>query len=457
LAAGLLLYLTIYAILATLLAQNDGEFGNINGMYERIVAIQPILQKVALDRPYSAPWFLIPLLFLFLCTISCAIKRTLLAFKRRKIVGKLDDLTSETLQKRGVRLVTSAQTEDGSLPSMDKVAHVLEEEGFSLYTTDDRVIGSRARWALFASPIFHWILVFSFLVVGIGQLTRADISVRVPLNKETPFSVDNTLIENAGLLYRFPENRYQMLVTDLNLGFSEDGIIRTMAPETTLMDSQGRIIRHQLVYPNNTIRAWPLMIHAHDYGLAAFFSFINADGSTVPVTVTMQFVSETRDLTDPITFEMSDSSENPLFQIDFILTPEFENGRMIPIRMSESKGHIKIVDLYSNAIVIDEEIKVGKTVTAVTNDLEVSFDELTYYAQFRVVDDWSVYPLYLSLILSLIAVGVALLTTPMFLVIEQSSDENSLFAYGRIYRPYSYSVDEMYELISRALLRQSRE
>ena len=443
-AVGLFMFLTLYWVLATLLAASQEDLNNVRGLYAIIESMRPQLKFFGLENPYSSVWFILPVIALFFSTVACALTRTRVAQQRVKAYRHLCDLNPDELSRRGVRV--SEVFEESILSG-----GALKEFGLrrdSLQVENDSAVYSKQRWALFSSPLFHWSLVAMMLVVFLGVLSRAESMMTIAETQTLPIVDENVVYTMKGPLYGTTQKPFIVRVAGSEANLVVDGIEHGFTPKVELLDSTGQVLKSQYVYPNAPLSHANLMIHRIEtYGMAAHFVMTAEDGYTEPFIEILELSEdEETQLILPLTFELlNDQYEGGGVSVTFMLLPPSHDseGNVIPVKLSQAEGIIVVRQLESREIILDDNMNVGDTIQ-IFDDLALTLERVTYTTTLKIVDDWSVKPLYALLLIATLLAAGALMTNPAVAIVGRGSDGAS-YAFLRLYRPSSFSARDVYD------------
>jgi cytochrome c biogenesis protein ResB len=442
LAVVLLVYITIYSAIATLLATNSNPLGNISGLYPIINSIRPQLMYFGLDSPYSSWWLIIPSVFLLISTIACAVTRTQVASRRIQSIRELHDISPETLEQRGI-CVSSRERTPASFAS------VLKEYGLTKKEDDtsesDVGVFVKQTWALYASPVFHWTLVLLMIVIFVGVLSRAEGYVRVAESESVPLNEEYVGLHTRGLLYRFPVKPLAVRVASTVPNYVVGDIEQGFTAEVELLSASGETLKKQYVYPNNPLVYSSLMIHRVDeIGLAVHFLIAAENGQSDAIIEPLEYGNEEMEFTLPARIQLHNPDTGQEIELIFLLEPAVdEQGNPRSVKLSEAEGGIIVRNAETREKLLDDMISVGDTIE-VFEGLSITLEKVSYMATFSVVDDWSVLPIYLLFALATLLLSVALLTSPAAAVVGPGSS-GATYSYLRTFRPTSYTHEEVYQ------------
>ncbi len=250
------------------------------------------------------------------------------------------------------------------------------------------LVGSGGTVGLLGSPLFHWALVGLFVFAGAGQATRYEGYVNMIAGDtfaDAPetYSLDLTRAPLSGD-WAFTGARLTLARIDFN--HSLGGEVRGRAP-LMQVTREGASPRERWVFPNSPLRYGPLLIQRATSGPALL--------GTVETTGTLG--------RQPIRLYYDEQSRAPRqFSAGPPATATTVTVEVVPV------GGQKVgVVVVAPARTATQTIGVGET-AILADGATFTVDDLTYYMQLQVVNDWSVPWVYAMFILGI--VGMVLTT-----------------------------------------------
>jgi cytochrome c biogenesis protein ResB len=388
LAIGLLLFVTGYSFVGTIVPQMAREPEKVAAWATKYAAIEPVVGMLGLHSAFSAPVFLAAMGLLFLSTSACAWERTRTSARmlaRRRGLSESD-----------VRRLSDHPQLRVPAPGLDAQAAGDAVRSALVRLRLDVRAGKRAseaiggRWGLAGSPLFHISLAALFLVIGLGQLTRAEGLIGIPVGYPVPDAVESYGRWEAGPLYAGVASGLAFGASDFQLETVIDGVDRGASAVIMLSDSS-QVLRSQRVYPNNPLRFGSMMVHQNDYGLAVPIEIEDATGTVL---------AEAQPLVDFAEDQPSGTTTSELR-----MTTPAGGDHVVEVTVPADRGpdgvyrdlpkdrraRVKVTTL--GAATIDETLDPGQSVTLPDGNL-LRLKDVVYYTRLSVVDDWSVYPIY---------------------------------------------------------------
>lgn len=382
LAVGLLVALAVWSALGTVVPQRGGSDAPLTG------PVGAIASFVGLDHAFSAPAFLLVGLLLFLSTTACSIERTRAAVKIARRAGLAGPVSRPDLV---VRL-------GGSRSSCEQqVADALRRAGLRVRTASGGAIRATSSHAgLAGSPVFHWLLAALIVLVAAGQLTRSEGLMGVPVGSARVDEARSYGVVEAGPLH----SRFTSLVIAVpSIAFSHvvDGIDRGPAPYVELRDGP-YLLKAGHVYPNRPLRYRSLTIHANEHGLAV--PVAAQDGSSVDVLLDFDEASCVARSVSALEASGPGGATRIMFEVPL----ETYRGRCVRALPREPRIIWRAQGPSGEAS--SGSVRPGGSFEPLPGVL-LRVGALDYYARLSVVDDWSVYPMYVVFALATLALALA--------------------------------------------------
>lgn len=399
-AVWLLFGCAVWVMLGTLFVAVDPEPKGIRALIESNPTLTAAARIVGLDRAFSNPLFLVVLAWLGLSTAACAVERTRWAVVAAKPpVGLSSDL--EARLRRSPRVSVPCADER----ALDRVKDHLRASGMKVHATEHAVYAERFRWGVLGSPIFHWALTALFVVVALGQMTRFEGLIGVPVGESAPFAVDTFPVESRGVLYRTVYGDMTIGVSDLRFGYEAGGIDRGEVPEVVLARNGAEVAR-QLVYANAPLRYRSLLIHQSDFGVSPKVTLLANDGSVVDTSsLIVDFDRTSRQGFTAQEFALTGAggAGEVTVRVTVVGSPrDIVSGRGTEKARLSAKATGR-----DGAVIASKVLSPGEALELPGGSLR--YDGLGYYARLSVADDWSIYPIYVLFFLATAGIAVAVL------------------------------------------------
>lgn len=385
---------------------------------------------------YGHPAFVGLLGVLTASTAACAWERSVQAVRLARDPGVVTESLAVSLRDRPHWAV------DESPLDVDGVARALQSAGLRVRRGPSLVAGWSGRLGLVGSPLFHWSLVALFLVIMLGQATRASGLMGVPVGGSV-----REVAESYGSLQTGPlfpgHTGLTLSVEQWDAEYVVDGVDRGPVPTVSISDGRD-VVARQRVYANRPLRVGSLLVHMNDWGLAAQLSVSTTatdDPQTLPVLV--DFVEGDRTRTAVSSVEYTDSSGGM-----WPLGVRLEPGRGVAgsptvdavITMSASGG--------DSAEDVPRRVVPGDTIE-LPDGAVLTYEGAVPYARLSLVRDWSVWPIYGLLVTATIGLALSLLVPyrAAWVLVRGADDQNRLHVVTRHIRRDPLFAEQVAEVL----------
>jgi cytochrome c biogenesis protein ResB len=400
LAVWLLLFVSGYSVLGTVVPQASREPDRAVAWARQYAAIEPLVGMLGLHSAFSAPIFLIAMGLLFLSTSACAWERARTSarmFARRP--GLTHAEVKRLTERPQLRIPVQGLDASGAADALRAALRGLRLEARVGKRVAEAVGG---RWGLAGSPLFHISLALLFLVIGLGQMTRAEGLIGVPVGYTIPDVRAAYGRYESGPLYPPLNSRLVFGATDFTLETPVDGVDRGASAVITLREG-GTVTASQRVYPNNPLRYGTLLIHQSAFGLSVPFQVEDASGTVLAAaqpTVDFDATQPSGTTTAVLSMTTADRTEH-VVAVTVIADTDAEGV----LNRVPSRKRARITVTSAGAATADETLGAGQALTLPNGNL-LRLKDVVYYVRLSVVDDWSVYPIYALFVLA--GVGLTL-------------------------------------------------
>lgn len=381
-AAVLLVGLTVYAWIATLVVPGDSSILRVllSTPYARAVTM-----AMGFEHPFSAPLFVVAVALATLSTAACAYERTSAAWSAFRAHGIAPVSHDRLLDAPEMVVAVTVQFRERT-EVLDFATAALGRFRLKSWTSDGIVVASRRPVGLAGSAVFHWALVGVFVFVGLGQLTRYEGYANVLSGHsvlDAASGYDAELI--GGPLFAGGYSGLILRVDDIDLNHAAGGVERGSAALVSLLDGE-RQIAQQWVYPNEPLRHGSLLVHLSDTPPVLLGS-LSTDGLTQVRKVTLFYDFKTK---VPMEFTLQGPEAGDSTTV--VISPVGNQ------RLEVGVGNGSTIQTQSMGVGDAAELLPGQRLT---------IDELTYAAQLHVVNDWSVQWIYAMFVLGTLGVSAA--------------------------------------------------
>ncbi len=263
--------------------------------------------------------------------------------------------------------------------------------------------GEAGRWSVLGSPLFHWALTALFVFVALGQMTRAEGTLRVVQGEQVPNEDASYFVIKRGPLNRSAYTDVNVAVKAFQVD-ARKGDIDLGGVATVALLREGKVVAQGRVYPNHPLRYRALMVHPSDRGYVAAITLRNASGDVAGRT--RVFFEPDKRISSgftPTGIGVA-RSDGTTFAVSF--TPVSREAA----RAAGAQGADAFVRLdFPLPSGEATSVIVGVGASADLGDGSVHFDGITPTARLVIAEDASVYPIYLSFLAAIIGIGIAVL------------------------------------------------
>ena len=374
-------------LLTTAVPQSGDQRADVLGWARAHPLAERLVTMLGFHSAYTSPIFLVAVTVLAASTAVCSWLRTKVASRRLQLMGATDYASVERAARAPSCVVEVSGPESllrasGALRKLRLVTH-----------TGDRFLSARSgRLRVISSPVFHWALVSLFVVLALGQLTRSEGLIGVPVGQGVPDVPGAYGVLSVGPLHRWSTTPEVLVVRSLRLSNIVSGIERGPSPTVAIVSSDGRALATKEIYPNAPLHWGSKIIHPSAYGFAAVFALVASDGSVLGTsTVFMDFRDDASSATSERVLSIRDPQGSLVasvgVQVPLQRTP---NGvlrtlppeKAVEVRVPAGGAEGSRVALAPGADV------------SLPSGLKLRYLSIGYYARMAVADDWSVPWLY---------------------------------------------------------------
>lgn len=391
LAIGLILAIVVYGVIGTIVPQAAREPERVASFAREQPALAAVVRALGLNDAFTAAPFLLVVALLALSTAVCAWERTARA---RGELRRQGSVAPGLLARLRDRPAAAAHVADGET-ALARIADEFGSMGLRVRRGPKLVEATGGRAGLFGSPVFHWSLTLLIVVIGLGQLTRAEGMIGVPVGYPVTDTAANYRNHHAGPLYA-GHSGLRIEATDLVLDYVDgSGQPRGPAPVVTLKRG-GAVVASGRVYPNAPLRSGALLIHMNDYGFSPVISLETSAGTRIErQELLVDRPSTDTSETGATSFELAGPGVVIPVSASLLRT---DSGK----RVEDLKLKLRLGE---NGSLGQRVLAAGETVELPTGD-RLRLDAVTHYVRLSIADDWSVYPMYA--LFGLASAGLAL-------------------------------------------------
>lgn len=403
LAVGLIASVIGWSIVGTVVPQDRLSAPGAVAVWD---AAHPILAAptriLGLHNAYAAPLFLAIVALLAVSTAMCAWERTRWAMGRTRRRGTVTEDTLARLRDRPAISVPieAGLTAEEALSSLDAALRSMRLR----VTRGPKLLeASGGRWGLLGSPVFHWSLALLFVVVALGQLSRSEGQLGVPVGGSVDEAAGSYRQLRQGPLYA-GHTGLKISASDLVIDYRDVGGQRRGPAPVIALTRGGAPVAKGRVYPNSPLRYGRLLVHMGTYGLWAAFTLETSAGAPAGGTgEPIDFDSTQPGGTRPVSLTVSEAGFASTEVT--VVVPLDRSGAAFVERLPKNPVVVLTV-ASSTGTPVQRTLRPGQSML-MRGGHRLRLDSVGYYVRLSVADDWSVYPIYVLFVLAGAAISVA--------------------------------------------------
>jgi cytochrome c biogenesis protein ResB len=278
LAVGLLVFVGVWSLLATLIAQGEAASLDVRSWATAHPLVEPAVRALGLHRAFTSWVFLGCVLLLGISTAVCAWRRTKAALSRARTLRSALRTDSATLAHcHDLEIPCDPGLSEAEVLSI--ASDALRIQGIRAKRQGDLLAAVSPRWSVWGSTVFHWALVALIVAIIVGQMVRSDGSMAVAVGQTKPDEPASYLFVQAGQWHDWGQARRSIHVDAMEPDYKTGGIDRGAVPTVSVLDGRGSVLVKQRVYPNSMLHSGSLAINAPAVGLSVWFASVNASGT----------------------------------------------------------------------------------------------------------------------------------------------------------------------------------
>lgn len=362
---------------------------------------------------FGSPVFLLLSLWLFTSTTVCAWERTRRAIDELKPSGGVTSALTARLETAQVLASSTCGVDE----ARGLAVSAMRGAGLRTRSTARVVEGSSGVLGIVGSPLFHWSLALLFVLVAYGQLVRSDGLMGVPVGGSVPNDPAEYGVFAAGRLHGGRHSDLVVSVSEMRAKNVVDGIDRGPTPRVSLSRG-GQVVAQGDVYPNSPLRYGSMLVHYSNRGYVAVLEI--RDGSDSVIDVERAYFDY--DKTAQFGLAGGSISAAPLGISELVsVAPAKRASKNSPPRVRVQAGD------GAQPVELDK----GSSMPLGTGSVRLA--SVSEYARLSIVDDPSVYPMYVVFALATLGLAFAIIWPPrkMWILVQQTDEGVTLRAVVR--------------------------
>jgi cytochrome c biogenesis protein ResB len=453
-ATLLIAFVGVWSILASLIPQ---EVTSGTGVAEWAAAhplAEPVVQAVGLHHAFTAPVFALCVLLLAVSTALCAWRRTKVAIRRSRTLRSAS-LSHEQDLAAAHDLEIACDPGLTAPQALSIASETLRRLGIRTTHRDQAIVAVSPAWSAWGSPLFHWALLALIVTMLVGNMARASGLMGLAVGQakpDQPASYGDRAVF-AGPLHDWGSVQRTIRVDAFEVNYKTGGVDRGPTPTVSVLDAEGRVLKSQRVYPNETLKLGSLAIYPADYGLAALVSLVDTSGAeTRRSAELLDFSAKAQGGTTPVEpLVVFDETGAARLKVRISVPLDSVRGGLIARLPDTIRARVVVSDLDDRPL-LDQELRPGDELPLPVGGALRLLD-VTYYARLQLVDDPSIPYLYAVAIVAMIGLGIATLTRQQIVAatVIETPDGRRLAVRMRLWRNVTSSKGEMQTELTQAL------
>ena len=407
-------------------------------------AIEPVVRLLGLHHAFASPVFLACALVLGLSTALCSWQRTKVALRRTSILRAAAWVTAETLAvDHDIEIAYESDLTHAE--ALSAAAEALEDLGIRTRTRDGLLTGVSAPWTVWGSPIFHWALLALMMLFVAGALVRTEGLMGLAVGEtksDAPASYGDL---NSATLRSWDGVRRAVRLDAFDPTYVLGGMDRGPTPTVSLLDSEGRVVKTQRVYPNMPLRSGSLTVHNSDYGLAVRVSILSSAGAELAKRTLLVDFSETEPAgTRPVGFiPLSTTDGTQRLRVFATVPLDTYQGEQVWGLPEKPTSRVVVIS-EAGAPVLDRILAPGDELPLPVGT-SLRLDGIGWYSRLSIVDDWTIPFIYAAMLLAIVGLTISLVARQQLVLvgIVDGSEGTKLVVKLRLWRNVSVGVNEV--------------
>lgn len=451
-ATWLLVVVSAWSVVASFVPQDRDSPQEVAAWAAAHPVLEPLVRMLGLHQAFSSFVFIACAIALALSTALCAWRRTKVAISRMRSLR-------EAAAAGDVWLSSELDVDIACAPGLSEsevlsvASDALARCGIKTKRRGGLLSSVSPAWSVWGSPVFHWALVALMMVLMIGGLQRSEGLMGVAVGQAKADAPESYGVLRTGPLRAWDGTQRSIRVDAFDPELQADGMDRGPTPTVSVLDSQGRVIKTQSVYPNNPLKAGSLTVHRNDYGFAATLVRSNASGVVTGKSVQLIDFSETTTMgTTPVGYlRLLDAAGQAELKVH-VTVPLDRRGDFWLKRMPEKPTARVVLTSPDGQPRFERVVAPGEAIPLPAGG-SLLLESIGWYARLNVVHDSSIPLLYLAGIMAFAGLTLAVLTRQQSILaaVVEGPEGRRLVAAVRLYRNASTNRTEIQRELAEAL------
>lgn len=458
LAVGLLVFVGVWSMLATLIAQGEAASPDVTSWAAANPIVEPLVRVLGLHSAFTSFLFLGCVSLLGISTAICAWRRTKGALSRSRALRS-------ALRTDGPSLADSHDLEIACDPALSEsevlsmASDALGIRGIKTKRRGDVLTAVSPVWSVWGSTVFHWALVTLIAVILVGQLVRSEGSMAVAVGETKADEPASYVSVQAGPWYDWGRAARSIRVDSFDPDYRIGGIDRGAVPTVSILDGAGEVIVTQLVYPNMMLHSGSLAINAPACGLSVWFATLDASGKeTGRIIQHVDFSQAAAGGTVPVrALTRKDAAGNVTMRLRVTVPLDRVKGGYGEWVPKKPTARVLVTSAQGKQM-LDRTVRSGEDVV-VPGGGTFRLLGVGWYSRLSIVDDPTIPLIYAMMIIAMLGLTMTLVFRQQIVVATflEGSDGPVLAVRLRLWRNVPTNRSEIEDGLARALRSGDKE
>jgi len=452
LATVLLAFVSIWSMLATLVAQGDASSREVAAWAAAHPVFEPVVRAIGLHQAFTSLVFTASVLLLGASTAVCSWRRTKVAISRARTLRSAAAADEQSVTAGHDLEIACDPARNGS-DVLSTASDTLGRLGIRAKRRGDLLGAVSPWWSVWGSPVFHWALVALVVVIVAGNLQRSEGSMALAVGQTKPDAPASYVWLQTGPWHDWTRVQRSIRVDSFEPDFRAEGIDRGAVPTVSVLDGTGHVIITQRVYPNMMLHSGSLSINSPAVGLSAALALLNSSGGEIGRSVQpIDFSQTATDGTVPLgVISLTDSAGKARLTVSVTVPLDRTGGHFDEWIPKEPTTHV-VVTSADGTQLLDRTLKPGEDIT-LPGGGGLRLVDIGWYARLGVVDDWTTPFIYAAMIIAMIGLTVTVLVRQQVLLatVIEGPDGPRLAVRLRLWRNTPTDRGEIESELARAL------
>lgn len=457
-ASVLLAFISVWSIAATLIPQGEPSVQTIRTWAGAHPVVAPFVAGIGLHDAFGSAVFLVPVFVLGLSMLVCSWERTRATIARTRLLRQAASADRMSVSQ-GKNMEIPCAPGMGPSEALSAASDALHRLGIKTVRRDDVVSAVSSPVSTWGSPLFHWALLALMVVILVGNLGRSDGMMALVVGQTLPDAVASYGVVHAGPLHDWSRVRRSFRLDSFDPDYRTGGIDRGAVPTVSVLDSKGRVVRTQRVYPNMMLHSGSVSISAAAHGLTLTAALLDANGGEVDRSNELIDFSQTAtDGTVPVQpLAISDDAGEARFLVEMTVPMDGTPGHFGESIPASPTARV-VVKAPDGSELVNRIIRPGVDVP-LPDGSSLRIVDLGWYSRLSIVDDWTTPFLYSAMALAGVGLSITLLFRQQIVLVTalESPEGTTLVATVRLWRNVFTTRDEIETALRQSVAGPEKE